>query len=97
MYLKQSTTTTIYLGPFVDDSDGKTAETALTITAYLSKAGAAAVARNSATAISHDRDGYYRVELNAPDTNTAGRLRVFSSTADTRPLWGEGGVLPAQV
>ena len=63
MYLKQSTTTTIHLGPFVDDTDGKTAETGLTITAYLSKAGAAAVARNSATAISHDREGYYRVCL----------------------------------
>ena len=35
MYLKQSTTTTISLGPFVDDSDGKTAETALTITCLL--------------------------------------------------------------
>ena len=97
MYLKQSTTTTIYLGPFVDDSDGKTAETALTITAYLSKAGAAAVARNSATAISHDRDGYYRVELNATDTNTAGRLRVFSSTAGALPVWADCVVLPANV
>ncbi len=97
MYLKQSTTTTIHLGPFVDDTDGKTAETGLTITAYLSKAGAAAVARNSATAISHDREGYYRVELNATDTNTAGPLRVFSSTAGALPVWRDFTVLPAQV
>ena len=97
MYLKQSTTTTVYLGPFVDDTDGKTAETALTITAYLSKAGAAATARNSATAITHDRDGYYRVELNTTDTNTLGRLRVFSNTAGALPVWGDFTVLPAQV
>ena len=97
MYLKQSTTTTVYLGPFVDDTDGKTAETALTITAYLSKAGAAATARNSATAIAHDRDGYYRVELNTTDTNTLGRLRVFSNTAGALPVWGDFTVLPAQV
>ena len=97
MYLKQSTTTYVYLGPFVDDTDGKTAETGLTITAYLSKAGAAAVARNSATAITHDRDGYYRVELNATDTNTLGRLRVFSSTAGALPVWADLVVLSAQV
>ena len=97
MYLKQSTTTTVYLGPFVDDTDGKTAETALTITAYLSKAGAAAAARNSATAIAHDRDGYYRVELNTTDTNTLGRLRVFSSTAGALPVWADFTILSAQV
>lgn len=97
MYLKQSTTTYVYLGPFVDDTDGKTAETSLSITAYLSKAGAVAAARNSATAITHDRDGYYRVELNATDTGTLGRLRVFSSTAGALPVWSDFTVLPANV
>ena len=40
--LKQSTAATIKLGPFVDDGDGKTAETGLTISQAdirLSKAG----------------------------------------------------------
>jgi hypothetical protein len=97
MFLKQSTTVTIYLGPYVDDTDGKTAETALTITAYLSKAGAAAGARNSATGITHDRDGYYRVELNATDTNTLGPLRVFSNTSGALPVWRDFAVLPANV
>jgi len=97
MFLKQSTTASIYLGPFVDDTDGKTAETGLTPAVYLSKAGAAAVARNSATAISHDRDGYYRVELNATDTGTLGPLRVFSSTAGALPVWAGYTVLPANV
>ena len=31
MFLKQSTAYTFRLGPFVDDTDGKTAETGLTI------------------------------------------------------------------
>ena len=31
IWLKQSTAVTIKFGPFVDDSDGKTAETALSI------------------------------------------------------------------
>ncbi len=97
MYLKQSTTVYVHLGPFVDDTDGKTAETALSITAYLSKAGAAAAARNSATGISHDRDGYYRVELNTTDTNTLGPLRVFSSTSGALPVWSTFTVLPANV
>ena len=97
MYLKQSTTVYVYLGPYVDDTDGKTAETALSITAYLSKAGAAAGARNSATAITHDRDGYYRVELNTTDTNTLGPLRVFSSTSGALPVWSVFTVLPANV
>ncbi len=97
MYLKQSTTTYVYLGPFVDDTDGKTAETSLSITAYLSKAGAVAAARNSATAITHDRDGYYRVELNATDTNTLGRLRAFANTSGALPVWADFLVLPANV
>lgn len=97
MYIRQSTTTTIYLGPFVDDTDGKTAETGLTLSVYLSKGGAAAAARNSATAISHDRDGYYRVELNATDTATPGALRVFASPGGALPVWQTATVLPANV
>ena len=97
MYLKQSTTVTVHLGPFVDDTDGKTAETGLTPTVYLSKAGAAAGARNSATAITHGRDGYYRVELNTTDTNTLGPLRVFASTSGALPVWSVFAVLPANV
>ena len=94
MFLKQSTTTTISLGPFVDDTDGKTAETGLSLTVYLIKNGAAAAARNSATAISHDRDGYYRVELNATDTATLGLLRAFAAAAGALPVWRDLVVLP---
>ena len=95
MFLKQSTTVYVYLGPYVDDTDGKTAETALSITAYLSKAGAAAAARNSATGISHDRDGYYRVELNTTDTGTAGLLELFANATGALPVWRHLVILTA--
>ena len=97
MFLKQSTAVTLSLGPFVDDSDGKTAETGLSLTVYLSKNGAAAVARNSGSAVSHDRDGYYRVPLDATDTAASGLLRVFASPAGALPVWRDGVVLPAAV
>ena len=74
MELKQSTALYVQVGPFLDVTDGSTPETALSFTAYISKAGGAFAARNSSTAISHDRDGFYRVHLDATDTNTTGIL-----------------------
>lgn len=84
-YLKQSTAATVLIGPFVDVSDGATPETGLagTMTVKLSKAGVALAARNSSTAITHDADGYYRVPLDATDTNTVGNLRLTVTAAAT--------------
>jgi hypothetical protein len=96
--LRQSTTITVDMGPALDATDGVTEETALSPTVYLSKAGAAQAARNSATAISHDARGYYRVELNTTDTNTLGMLRaLFHSSATHLPVWEYFMVLPAVV
>lgn len=83
--IKQSTATTVLVGPFVDATDGVTPETGLagTMTVNLSKNGAAQAARNSATAITHDAGGYYRVALDATDTNTAGNLKLIVTNAAT--------------
>jgi hypothetical protein len=98
LYLKQSTTTNIKLGPFVDQADGVTPETALTPTVKLSKNGGVLAARNSATATAHDADGYYTVELNATDTNTLGRLQVsVVSAAAHLPVLQNYTVLAANV
>jgi hypothetical protein len=97
MLIRQSTGLTLSLGPFVDDVDGKTAETGLSLTVYLSKNGGLAAARNSAGAISHDRDGYYRVPLDATDTGTTGALRIFASAAGALPVWRDVTVVPAAV
>jgi len=96
--LTQSTAVTINLGPFLDAST-LALETGLagTMTVNLSKAGAALVARNSATAISYDAHGCYRVPLNTTDTNTLGPFTVSVSDAATHlPVMKEYEVvLPA--
>lgn len=97
-WLKQSTTINLKVGPFVDKTDGVTPETALTPTVKLSKNGGTLAARNSATAITHDADGWYTVEVNTTDTNTVGRLQVsVVSAADHLPVFHEAMVLPANV
>jgi hypothetical protein len=96
--LRQSTTVTVQAGPFVDKADGVTEKTALSPALELSKAGAAFAARNSGTAVTHDQNGWYRVELNATDTNTAGPLVVKSDDAAAHlAVWHEFMVVPAAV
>jgi len=83
--LRQSTARYINIGPFVDVSDAATNETGLagSMTVKLAKYGGALGARNSSTAISYDADGFYRVHLDATDTNTAGDLVVSVSAPAT--------------
>lgn len=96
--LKQSTTINLKLGQFVDKTDGVTPETALSFTVKLSKNGGTLAARNSATAIAHDADGYYTVELNTTDTNTLGRLRAtVTDSSNALGVWQDFMVLPANV
>lgn len=77
--LRQSTAVDVLIGPFLDDTDGKTAETGLTISqadVKLSKNGQALAQKNDDTAASHDANGYYNCPLNTTDTNTLGQLTV---------------------
>lgn len=78
-YLKQSTAATVVLGPFVDSSDGDTAETSLTIAqadVRLSKNAGAFAQANEATSASHMEAGLYSKPLSTTDTNTLGILTV---------------------
>lgn len=100
--LRQSTAYTFRFGPFLDETDGKTAETALTIAAgdiYLSKAGGAFAAKNDATALTGTGDarGYYTCVLNTTDINTLGNFRVHAHIPGALPVWQDFTVLPAQV
>ena len=100
MFLKQSTATTIKMGPFVDDTDGKSAETALTITQSdirLSKNGGAFAQKSDASSASHDENGYYAVALSAADTDTAGVLRVAIYKSGALPVWRDLVVIPAHI
>jgi hypothetical protein len=87
--VRQSTNSqTIVLGPFIDDFDFKTPETALTIAntdIKLSKNGATAVDKDSggATALTN---GEYAITLNATDTNTIGELRISCVVAGALPV-----------
>lgn len=100
MWLKQSTAATIKLGPFLDDTDGKTAETALTISQAdirLSKNGGDIAQSNNATGATHDELGYYDIPLDVTDTNTLGRLKVAVSETGALPVWQDFMVVPANV
>lgn len=87
--LKQSTAVDILIGPFVDDTDGVTAETGLTIAqadVQLSKNGQTMAQKNDATACSHDANGYYNCELDTTDTNTLGQLTVTVNESGALPV-----------
>lgn len=98
--LKQSTAATIKLGPFVDDTDGKSAETGLTISQAdirLSKNGGDIAQSHNAAGATHDELGYYNVPLDATDTDTLGRLRVAVSESGALPVWQDFLVVTANV
>lgn len=88
-YLRQSTAVDISIGPFVDATDGSTAETALTISqadVRLKKNNAAWAQVNDNTAATHEEFGYYEKELDATDTNTVGILRIAVSESGALPV-----------
>jgi len=90
MFLKQSTAYTFRLGPFVDDTDGKTAETGLTISqadVRLSKNGGNFAQKNESSSSSHDEIGYYICVLDTTDTNTCGELLVAVHESGALPVF----------
>lgn len=99
-WLKQSTAVDIALGPFVDSTDGFTAETALTLSQAdirLKKNAGAWAQVNDATSATHEENGWYEKELDATDTNTLGILIVAVNESGALPVWREFMVVPANV
>lgn len=100
MYLKQSTAVTLVLPRFVDDIDGKTAETALTIAqadVRLSKNAAAFAQKGDATTCTHMEAGFYSCPINTTDTGTLGLLTVAVSKSGALPVERTYLVVPANV
>lgn len=93
--LKQSTAATVMFGPFVDKTDGVTAETGLASAATeISKAGGAFGA--GPTLGTHDSDGWYPISLTTTHTNTLGDLTIKGVDDATHlPVWAHFTVLPA--
>ena len=91
MFLKQSTTYTDRIGPFLDKGDGVTEEVGLTTAAsaiFLSKNGGDYGAKTEATALSHDQDGWYIILYDTTDTDTVGELKVMIQAPATHlPVW----------
>jgi len=90
MFLKQSTNPQyVLIGPFLDDTDGKTAETGLSIGVSdirLGKAGGNIVAKNSGGA-THDELGFYQITLDATDTATVGELLIAVHKSGALPVF----------
>lgn len=101
LWLKQSTAIDLVVGPFIDKTDGNTAETALTVTqaeVRLSKNGGNMAQKNEATALAHDELGYYVCKLDTTDTNTLGILQLMiHESADALPVYHEYMVVTANV
>ena len=99
-YLKQSTAVTLKIGPFLDNTDGYTAETALTIAqadVRLSKNGANIAQKTEATSCTHDEIGVYGCPVDATDTSTLGRLQLWVHESGALPVFHEYMVLPANI
>ena len=96
LFLKQSTASqSVLIGPFVDSTDGDTAETGLSIAntdIKLSKNGGTMASKNSGGA-THDAGGWYTITLDATDTNTVGRLQLSCKVAGALAVFAEFQVL----
>lgn len=83
--LRQSTAVDVLVGPFLNDIDGNSEQTGLTISqsdVLISKNGQALAQKNDSTACAHDANGLYNCELDATDTNTVGTLTLYVHVSD---------------
>lgn len=100
LILRQGATPVLKIGPFVDENDGKTPETGLSIgqaDVRLAKAGGDMAQKNSTGAVVHDELGIYDCPLNATDTNTLGRLRLVVVKSGALPVFHDYMVMSSQV
>lgn len=88
------------LGRFVDEGDGSTAESSLTIAntdIKIWKNGATTLANKNSGGATHISGGVYYAVLDATDTDTIGPLVIFIQVAGALPVRLECHVYPAQV
>jgi hypothetical protein len=98
--LRQSTAVDIPIGPFLDETDGKTIEDGLTITqpdVRLKKNGGNWAQKSAAQTLSHEEFGYYELTLSTTDTDTLGLLKIAVHESGALPVWLDAVVMPANV
>jgi hypothetical protein len=96
MHLKANTAVTLRVGPFVDDQDGYSPETGLTIVQAdirLSKNGGNFAQTANASGATHDEVGWYSLSLTTGDTDTEGTLVLQIDESGALPVWKEFMVL----
>ena len=99
-YLRQSTATTVIVGPFLAKADGLTPVTTLTSASTLNGravSNATGAAYVPAT-FTHDANGEYLAPLAATDIPSVGQFRLgFSDPTTYCPVWEDCAVLSAPV
>jgi hypothetical protein len=89
-YLRQSTASQeVLIGPFLDDADGKTAETGLTIAntdIKVWKTGGTTEASKNSGGGTHIAAGRYYAVLDATDTDTIGPLEINVAVSGALPV-----------
>lgn len=96
--LRQGTATSVLIGPFLDDTDFKTPETALTVasidvdlykhadTQPRTKTDIIPAASGSSNDMAHVANGQYSLELTTSNTDTLGHLRLTANIAGALPV-----------
>lgn len=98
--LKQNTAVDLPIGPFLDDTDGKTPKTALSLVQAdfrLKKNGANWAQKNQASSATHEENGNYEYSMDGTDTNTLGLLRVHVAKATALPVWESYLIVAANI
>ncbi len=95
-YLKQSTASQARLiGPFIDDTDFKTAKTGLTIanTDIKLRANGTTLSNKNSGGGTHQVNGMYSVTFDATDTANVGELQFSVVVSGALQVWGSYVVL----
>lgn len=107
--LRQSTATTIIIGPFVSETDGTTANTTMNVGGIslnlikhndtfgsVTNIPITATDSGGSNDMAHIANGYYKLELTSVNVDTIGRLRVeATSLGNTLPAWENFEVIDA--
>ena len=100
--LRQSTARTIIIGPFLDDTDGKTPETAVDVTTIncdlykgSTKSDLSLTASGGDNDCVHVANGYYSLELTTGNSDTLANGKLSFNVSGAMPFWEDLKVVTA--
>jgi len=92
LVLQNGSAATLKIGPFLDETDGKTPMISLSIVqadVRISKNDGDFTQKTDATIASHTENGYYDIPFNGSDINTEGTLLIAIHKIGALPVWTE--------